>query len=86
MTIRRLTVTGTLFPVVLWYNTGIQRTWLIDGATLSGAHSYAVRFESTGASDIVFANMVSTGSGLGGFYSSLGSNPPGVTFINDNLH
>ncbi len=29
--------------------------------------------------------MTSTGSGQFGFYSSLGANPPGVTFINDSF-
>ena len=86
VTIRRLTVRGTFNAVVLWNNTGIQRNWLIEGATISGSRERAVRFESIGATNIVLKDMVSTGSGLGGFYSSLGSNPPGVTFINDNLH
>jgi hypothetical protein len=85
VTIRRLTVSGTLNAVVLWNNTGIQRNWLIEGANISGARERAIRYESIGASNIVFKDMVSTGSGSGGFYSSLGSNPSGVTFINNNL-
>jgi hypothetical protein len=86
VTIRRLTVRGTLNAVVLWNNTGIQRNWLIDGATITGAKERAIRFESIGATNIVFKDIVSTGSALGGFYSSLGSNPPGVSFLNDSLH
>ena len=86
VTIRRLTVKGTLNAVVLWDNTGIQKNWLIEGANISGARERAIRFESIDASNIVFKDIVSTGSALGGFYSSLGSNPPGVTFITDSLH
>jgi hypothetical protein len=86
VTIRRLTVKGTLNAVVLWNNTGIQRNWLIEGATITGAKERAIRFESIGATNIVLKDIVSTGSALGGFYSSLGSNPPGVSFVNDNLH
>ena len=86
VTIRRLTVRGTLNAIVLWNNTGIQRNWLIDGATISGAKERAVRFESIGAQNIILKDVASTGSAKGGFYSSLGSHPPGLTFINDDLH
>jgi hypothetical protein len=86
VTIRRLTVRGTFNAVVLWNNTGIQRNWLIEGAKISGARERAVRFESIGATNIVLKDMVSTASGTGGFYSSLGAHPPGVSFVNDSLH
>lgn len=85
VTIRRLTVTGTLFAIVLWYDTAVQHDWLIDTGTITGAQSYAIRFESVGAQNITLANLTSTGSGSGGFYSSMGANPPGVTFVNDSL-
>jgi hypothetical protein len=85
VTIRRLKVVGTLFPIVLWNDTAVQHDWLIDGATISGARSYAVRFESVGARNIVLNAVSSTGSGYGGFYSSMGANPPGVSFTNDSL-
>ena len=38
-------------------------------------------YEPTPASNIVFKDITSVNSG--GFYSSLGTSPPGVTFIND---
>ncbi len=85
VTIRRLKVTGTPFPIVLWDDTAVQHDWLIDGATISGAGSYAVRFESVGARNILLNAMTSTGSGYGGFYSSMGTTPPGVSFTNDSL-
>ncbi len=84
VTIRGLTVTGTQDAIILW--TPTTHDWLIDGATISNAAGQAVRFESVGASNITFKNIVSTGSGSGGFYSSMGANPPGVTFINDSFH
>lgn len=70
-------------PVILWKPP--IHDWLFDGANIQNAGSFAIRFESIGASNIVFKDMVSTNSTGGGFYSSLGSNPPGVTFINDSL-
>ena len=85
MTVRRLTVTGTLYPIVLWNDTAVQHDWLIDGASISGARSYAVRFESVGARAIVLNGVTSTGSANGGFYSSMGANPPGLTLTNVSL-
>ncbi len=87
VTVRRLTFTGNKTiasqqAVLLWYPP--IHDWLFDGATITDAGDLAVRFESTPASDIVFQNMTSTNSG--GFYSSQGANPPGVTFINDDFH
>ena len=86
VTIRRLKVTGTTNGIVLWNDTAIQHDWLIEDSTISGARDTAIRFESVGAQNIVFDAITSTGSGTRGFYSSLGSNPPGVTFIGDSLH
>jgi hypothetical protein len=86
VTIRRLTVTGTIFPVVLSDDTAVQHDWLIDGASISGAERYAIKFESVGARNIVLEAITSSGSGYGGFYSSMGPNPPGVAFVNDSLH
>jgi hypothetical protein len=85
VTIRRLTVVGTVYPIVLWQDSGVQHDWLIDGATINGADDYAIRFESKGAREIVLKSIVSTGSRLGGFYSTMGANPPGVTFISNSL-
>ena len=36
-------------------------------------------------SAITLKDITSTGSGWQGFYSSKGSNPPGVTFINNSF-
>ena len=83
VTIRRLTVNGTFQPVILWDST--LRNITIDGATISNARSIAVRYEDPGAG-IVLSNIVSTGSAQVGFYSTLGANPPGVTFSNDSFH
>ena len=86
VTIRRLTVTGTTNGIVLWNDTAIQHDWLIEDSTISGARDTAIRFESIGAQNIVFDAITSSGSGTRGFYSSMGSNPPGVTFVDDSLH
>ena len=40
---------------------------------------------SKAASDVVLANITSTGSGQMGFYSSMGTNPPGVTMVNNSF-
>lgn len=84
VTVRRLHVRGTQQAVMLWDDT--LRNITFDGADIVDALSFAVRYESPGATGIVLANMTSTGSGSGkGFHSSLGPNPPGVTFINDSF-
>ncbi len=87
VTVRRLTFTGNKTiasqqAVLLWYPP--IHDWLFDGATITDAGGLAVRFESTPASNIVFQDMTSTNSG--GFYSSLGAAPAGVTFINDDFN
>ena len=81
VTVRNLTVSGTYQAVEVWDST--IRNLTIDGAQITNARSVAVRYEYGSA--ITFANIVSTGSGSGrGFYSSKGSNPPGVTFTNNS--
>jgi hypothetical protein len=81
VTIRNLQVTGTAQAIVLWDNT--LHNWLISNTTITNATNVAVRYESNGA-NMSLNSVTSTNSG--GFYSSLGSNPPGLTFINDSLH
>lgn len=84
VTITRLSVWGTGQALILWDDT--LHDWTISDSTITGATDYAVRYESLGATGIRFVNVTSTGSGTGrGFYSSLGDNPPGVTFVNTNL-
>ena len=43
-----------------------------------------IRYEQP-ATNILLRNIVTTGSGQQGFYSSLGTNPPGVTFVNTSF-
>jgi hypothetical protein len=85
--IRRLTVTGTQQAFLIWEPTVYNIT--LDTARISNARAYAIRFETIGSripTGILIANVTSTGSGYQGFYSTLGSHPPGVTFTNDSLH
>ena len=84
VTIRRLTVTGTKQAIMLWDPT--LRDITIDGATITNAVDTGVRYETVGATGIVLSRITSTGSGLSGFFSSQGSNPVGVTFIDNSFH
>ena len=83
MTVRRLDVTGTQQAIILWQPTVHNITF--DDVTISGASRFAVRYESVGATGIVMSNITSTGTGSQGFYSSMGSTPPGLTMTNDSL-
>jgi hypothetical protein len=82
--IRRMKVTGTQQAIILWTPTVHNVTF--DTVTISNALGYAVRYESIGATGIVFKNITSTGSGLKGYYSSQGASPSGVTFSNNSLN
>jgi hypothetical protein len=84
VTVRRLHVVGTQQAIILWKPALHDITF--DGADIRNALGYAVRYESIGGSDIVFANMTSSGSGLAGFSSAQGSTPTGVTLANTSLH
>jgi hypothetical protein len=84
VTVRRLHVSGTQQAIILWDPT--LRNITFDTATITNALKFAVRYESARASGITFANITSTGSGVQGFYSSLGANPAGVTFDDVSLH
>jgi hypothetical protein len=88
VTVRRLTFRGNgswaaQHAIILWKPT--VRGWLFDGASIVNAGGTAVTFESVGARNVVFKNITSTGSGVVGFYSSMGRNPPGVTFQNNSF-
>jgi hypothetical protein len=83
VTVRRLRVVGTQQAIILWEPPLHDITF--DGATIRDALRYAVRYESSGGSGIVFANMTSTGSGVQGFFSSQGPAPVGVTLTNTDL-
>jgi hypothetical protein len=80
--VRRLTVTGTYTAVFLWDST--LRNLTIEDSTMSGARYIGIRYEQPGT-NILLRNIVTTASGQQGFYSSLGTNPPGVTFVNTSF-
>jgi hypothetical protein len=87
VTVRNLTFYGNTGSavqqaIILWKPA--VHDWLFDGASIMNAGGTAATFESIGARNIVFQNIVSTNSH--GFWSTLGANPPGVTFINDSWH
>jgi outer membrane biosynthesis protein TonB len=83
VTVRRLHVVKTQQAIILWEPA--FRNWTIDTADISGALAYAVRYEAIGGTGITFSNITSTGSGVRGFYSSQGTAPANVTFVNDSL-
>jgi hypothetical protein len=83
VTVRRLHVVGTQQAIILWEPT--LHDIIFDGADIRDALRYAVRYESIGASGILFANMTSSGSGQKGFYSKQGPTPDGVTLSNVDL-
>ncbi len=83
VTVRNLTFHGNTSnggqqAIILWKPS--VHDWLFDGASIVNSGGTAVTFESVGAKNIVFKDIVSTNSH--GFYSTMGSNPPGVTFTN----
>ena len=84
VTVLGLHVTNTQSAIILWSDR--LKNIVLDGADISGAKAYGVRFESSGASGIVFKNITSVNSGYRGFYSSMGTNPPGVTLLNNSFH
>jgi hypothetical protein len=81
VTVRNMVVTGTYQAIMLWDST--TNNVVIEDSTITGATKFAVSYERGTA--ITFRRVTSTGSGQAGFYSSLGSNPPGVTFEGSSL-
>jgi hypothetical protein len=86
VTVRRMTFHGNKTitgqqAIILWAPP--TRNWLFEANTITNAGGGAVRFESKGASGIVFKDNVSTNSR--GFYSSMGTKPPGVTLTNNSF-
>jgi hypothetical protein len=79
VTVRRMQVVGTPQAVILWDAT--IRDIVIEDSTITGAGT-AIRYEAGGT--VILRGVTSTGSSSG-FYSSLGSSPSGVTFINSSL-
>jgi hypothetical protein len=81
-TIRRATLSGTDQPIMIWARS--INDLLFEDVTISGAGDYAVRYEY--GDGVILRRVTSTGSGISGFYSSSGANPPGVTFESCDLH
>jgi hypothetical protein len=81
VTVRNMRVTGTDQAIVFWGATiyGI----VIEDSTITNARQFAVRYEGGGT--LTLRRVTSTGSGQVGFYSSLGPNPPAVTFDSDSF-
>jgi hypothetical protein len=84
VTVRSLHVVGTQQAIMLWDPT--LRSIVFDGVSVSGALRFGVRYEAAGASGIVFRNVTTVNSGSRGWYSSMGSNPPGVTLSGNSFH
>jgi hypothetical protein len=84
VTVRNLQSVGTQSAIILWVD-GLHDI-TIDGAIINSPRAHAVLFESDGASRISLENIASENSGRGGFHSSMGDNPPGVTFSNNSFH
>lgn len=84
VTVRGLHVKGTQSAIIPWVD-GLHDI-TIDGADIANVKAYGIQFESNGARNIVFKNITSVNSGYRGFYSSMGTNPPGVTFSNTSLN
>jgi hypothetical protein len=82
--VRGLHVTGTQQAVILWDST--MRNITIDDVDVNGALGYAVRYEGAGSTGIVLSNITTRNSGYQGFYSTQGSRPAGVKFINNSFH
>jgi hypothetical protein len=83
VTIRHVAITGTRqFAIVVWDET--TSNIVIEDTTITNAFAWAVRFELPG--QLTLRRVTSTGSALGGFYSSLGANPPGVILVDSSFN
>jgi hypothetical protein len=81
VTVRNMTVKGTAQAIMLWAST--TKNVVIEDSVITGATKFAVSYER--GSNVTFRRVTSTGSGQAGFYSSLGSSPSAVTFIDTSL-
>ena len=82
VSLRHLRVSGTGQAIILWDPTIHDIT--IEDSTISDAELSALRYEKGGS--LTVRRTTSTGSGVAGFYSTLGATPPEVTFIDSALH
>jgi len=80
VTVRNMHIAGTTQAAILVWDKTAEV--VVEDSTISGAR-IAVRFEEPGK--LTLRRVTSTGSTEGGFYSSLGANPPGVTFDSVSL-
>ena len=80
--VQNLDVTGTDKGIMFWDST--IHDIVVKDSTITNAKSTAVQYEY--GHRITLRRVTSTGSGVVGFYSSLGPNPPEVTFIETSLH
>ena len=77
ITARRWRVRGTNQAIIVWDAT--VRDIVVEDVRIENARSAAVRYEQGGT--LTLRRVISSGTPGGkGFYSSLGANPPGVTF------
>ena len=82
VTIRNARVTGTRQGFLIWDQT--VHDLVIEDSTITSAKETGVSYEYGRA--ITLRRVTSTGSGVAGFYSSKGSNPAEVTFIDVSLN
>ena len=87
VTIRRLTVDNAEQAYILW-STPALRNITLDGARITNARKFAIRYEADGDPfvGIVIKDVISSGSADGGFFSTGGQSPPGLTIINSSLN
>ena len=81
VSLRHLRVSGTGQAIILWDPTIHDIT--IEDSTISDAELSALRYEKGGS--LTVRRTTSTGSGVAGFYSTLGAAPPEVAFIDSAL-
>ena len=65
---------------------GVLHDLLFEDITVTNSTRFAVRYENGSDYRVVFRNVVSSGSGSQGFYSSLGTPVPGVTLSGCTLN
>jgi hypothetical protein len=81
VSVRNSRIKGTEQAVMLWDRT--LHDVVIEDTAITYAKDTAVRYEY--GSGITLRRVTSSGSGNYGFYSSKGTNPPAVTFIDSVL-
>ena len=69
VTVRRLTAAHLNTAIVVWE--GVLHDLLFEDITLTNSTRFGVRYENGSDYRVVFRNVVSSGSGTQGFYSSL---------------